>query len=183
MIVFRLRLTNLQWRHAWCIATCIWLLGSILITAYRFPTEEKLRAAWTAASYQTLIGDRETIEAADAQCRDLASASESLMCIDNVLWMKSAYRDKLDGLISYGEKRAQEERLPDQFFAVAEVLVLWAVPSFGLYLLGVGIPWAKKRAEKPAYQNAAQAGSAEVFRWPDRTRRKPRSDRLGSRPL
>jgi len=150
MIMSRLGLANIRWQRAWCIAICVWLVGCILITGYRFPTEARLRAAWAAASYQTLIRDRQTIDAADAECEKLATDahySASLICADDVLHMTYAYQDRLSGLVAYGEMLAQEERLPDQFFVVAGGIALWAVPSFGLYLIGFAIEKLKSRAE------------------------------------
>ncbi len=97
----------------------------------------------------------------------------SLMCTDDVLHMKYAYQDRLNGLTAYGERQAREERLPDQLFAVAEAIALWAVPSFGLYLVGLGIAWLKNRAAKSPYRPAATSVEGEMFRWPDRTRRRP----------
>jgi len=88
--------------------------------------------------------------------------------------MKYAYQDRLNGLTAYGEKQAREERLPDQFFAVAKGLVLWAVPSFGLYLFGVSIGRLRKKAEKPSYRPFREPVEGQMYRWPDRTRRKPR---------
>jgi hypothetical protein len=176
MIMSQLRVANLKWRRAWCIAIGIWLIGCVLVTAYRFPTEAKLRAAWAAASYQTLFRDRQAIDAADAECQKLSSASAysaSMICIDDVLHMKNAYQDRLNSLTAYGEKQARQERLPDQLFTVAEGIALWAVPSFGLYLVGWGIRRLAKSAEKPLHRPAEQAVARDVFRWPDRTRRKP----------
>jgi hypothetical protein len=176
MLNFRLRFANLnRWQRAWCIAVSIWLVACILITGYHFPTEARLRAGWAVASYQTLSGDRKTIDAADAECRSLSSTAASLICADDVLHMKYAYRDRLNGLTSYGEKQAQEERLPDQLFTIAEGIVLWAIPSLGLYLFAVSISWAKKRVNTPANPASEPAETGDVFRWPDRTRRKRRS--------
>ena len=178
MSVSRSRLRNLGWRRAWWVAISIWLLICIMLTSYIFPTAARLRAAWTTASYQTLIRDRQTIDAADAECKKLTSASNysaSLICIDNVLHMRYAYQDRLNGLTSYGEKQADVERLPDQFFAMAEGIMLWAVPSFGLYLLGVVVGRLKTRAEKPLHRPTTTCVEGEMFRWPDRTRRKPSS--------
>src|ERR1700722_8377291 len=114
----RLRLANLnRWQLAWSIAACTWLLVCILITAHNFPTEASLRAGWTTASERTLIGEKAMIDSVDEKCRKLASTpdySASLMCIDNVLRMKSVYQDRLNGLAAYGAKRAQDEHLPDQ---------------------------------------------------------------------
>ncbi len=125
---FRVRLASLRWRRASCIIVLVWLVACILITGYNFPTQARLRAAWAAASYQTLIRDRQTIDAADGECRSLTSMAASLMCTDDVLHMKYAYQDRLNGLTAYGERQAREERLPDQLFAVAEAIALWAVP-------------------------------------------------------
>jgi hypothetical protein len=158
-----------RWWGAWAIVVFIWLLGCILITGYDSSTEAKLCAAWTAVSYQTLSRDGAVIDAAEAEFRILTSASASLMCIDDVLHMKYAYQDRLDGLNSYGEKQAQKERLPDQCLAVATGMVLWAVPSFGLYLLGAGIGRLIRRVEKPLCRPSRTA--AMVFLWPDRTHR------------
>lgn len=179
----RLRLVSLnRWQLAWCIAACVWLLVSILITAYNFPTEARLRADWTSASERTLIGEKAMIASVDEECRKLASTSDysaSLMCIDNVLRMKSVYQDRLNGLAAYGEKRAQDERLPDQFSAVAHGIAWWAVPAFGLYLVGLVIRRLNTKSEKPLHRPTEQAVARDVFRWPDRTRRKSRS---GYRP-
>jgi hypothetical protein len=181
MTGFQLRSMNLnRWQRAWCIAACLWLVVCVLIIGYNFPTDARLRAAWTAASYETLSRDRATIDAADAECENLTSASDyaaSLRCIDVVLHMKYAYQDRLNGLIQYGVERAEKERLSDQIFTVAEGIVLWAVPSFGLYLIGPGIRWATSRINKPAYRPSEPMGTGDVFRWPDRTRRKRRSGR------
>lgn len=162
-----------RWQRASCVIVLGWLLICILITAHRFPTEARLRATWAAVSYETLSRDRQAIDAADAECRSLSSIAASLICADDVLHMKYAYQDRLNGLTAYGEKQADAERLPDQFFAVATGLALWAVPSFGLYLLGVIMERLKKRGEKPSYRPAATSVEGEIFRWPDRTRRRP----------
>lgn len=98
----------------------------------------------------------------------------ALVCIDNVLRMEAVYEHRLNGLIAYGEKQAREQRLPAQLFAVAEGLTLWTVPSIGLYLLGMGIARLKQRAERPSFRATEQAVAPDVFRWPDRTRRKRR---------
>jgi hypothetical protein len=179
MTDFRIRVMNLnRWQRAWCIGVCIWFVACILIIGYNFPTDARLHAAWTAASYQTLSRDRAMIDAADAECENLTSASDysaSLQCIDVILRMKNAYQDRLNGLTRYGVQRAENERLPDQIIAVAEGIALWAVPSFGLYLFGAGIWWTSNRVNEPAYRPSEPMGTGDVFRWPDRTRRKRRS--------
>jgi hypothetical protein len=178
MTILRHRLAKLnRWQRASFTALCSWLLVCILITVYRFPTEEKLRSAWVAASEETLAGDRNVIDAADAECRRLTSASgysASLLCIDDVLHMRYAYQDRLNGLISYGDKQAREELLPNQMFAVAEGIALWVIPPFCLYMFGLSVARLKKRVEQPPYQVSGQTVAQDVFRWPDRTRRKPR---------
>jgi hypothetical protein len=100
--------------------------------------------------------------------------SASLLCIDDVLHMRYAYQDRLNGLISYGDKQAREELLPNQMFAVAEGIALWVIPPFCLYMFGLSVARLKKRVEQPPYQVSGQTVAQDVFRWPDRTRRKPR---------
>ncbi len=142
------RLAKLNgWQRLWLLAAVSWFGVSAGITAWDFPTREKLEQRTFSSLYSVYAPLRNSADEQQAHCRNLISQSQYTAlttCFELANAASRNYTQMLNGSMQKYEERLWAELLEAQLIALGNGLALWLVPSIMLYVFGMAVGWGLK---------------------------------------
>jgi len=144
------------WQRLWLVLTSLWLFGTVAIISFDFPTHAKSLELLLLRADEILfsvlgIEDPQRIK---AQCDrkfpfampDTQTMVEYVGCLKENRYeaVQRMYREQRAQLQRRMERQIDETLPLEQLKAVGKGLLLWLVPAFALYGLGLAVAWVRR---------------------------------------
>lgn len=144
------------WQRLWLLLISLWLFGAAAIVSFDFPTHARLLELSLMRADEILFSvlALEDPQRIKAQCdRKFPFAMpDTPAMVDYVGCLKEnhyeaaqrMYREERDRLQKRMEQQVDEALPLEQLKAVGMGLLLWLVPGFASYALGLAIAWVRR---------------------------------------
>jgi hypothetical protein len=155
MIKIRSRLGALNgWQRAWCVVVLIWLLVCVAFTYYNLPTSNKLLILYDSILRDSvLIDGKKQVDHLSTECHKFLAVDDPvkyLACIKLSGETRRIYEKNLQEHFDNVNMMIEKNLLTEQLWAMGTGVVLWIIPSIGLYLFGMSVAWTKKGYKHPS---------------------------------